>query len=149
MAFSRPFASPLLDVQIVPRGPDVVVRAAGELDISTAPLLLDAVECAVDGVHPPAMVLDLTRLRFCDASGLRVVVATWRRIHQARGRMTVVVEPDGPVARILKVTDMNRLLLIRSRVEGATNEGPEQPGRVAGQEGDQRVRGDGQGPVAS
>jgi hypothetical protein len=33
MDSSRPFASPLLDVWIVPRGPHVVVQAAGELDI--------------------------------------------------------------------------------------------------------------------
>ncbi|SDM05432.1 STAS domain-containing protein [Nonomuraea jiangxiensis] len=115
MESPRPSASPLLDVQIVSRGPDVVVQAVGELDISTAPLLKNAAERAMDGVHPSAVILDLTRLRFCDASGLRVMIAMWRRIHQARGRLTVEVDPDGPVARLLKITDLDRLLLIRNK----------------------------------
>jgi anti-sigma B factor antagonist len=127
MGSPGPFA-PLLDVRIVPRGPHVVVQAAGELDISTASLLQNFAERAMEGGHPPAVILDLTRLRFCDASGLRAMIATSRRIHQARGSLAVVVDPDGPVARLLKITDMDRLLLIRDKLEHAVNECPESLG---------------------
>jgi anti-anti-sigma factor len=120
---SGPLASPLLDVQIAPRGPHVVVRAAGELDISTTSQLQHAMERAMNGVHPPAVILDLTRLRFCDASGLRVMIATAQLIHQAGGRVTVVVDPEGLVARLLKITDMDRLLPIRDQMEQAVKQG--------------------------
>ena len=51
----------------------VRLEVAGELDLATAPALLDRVRAAV-AEHPAAIVLDLADLAFCDSSGINALI---------------------------------------------------------------------------
>jgi anti-sigma B factor antagonist len=89
-----------------------VVAAAGELDIATAPILRDRLLAAITAAEaPPNLIIDLSGVSFCDASGLRVLVGAHRQVHQRGGRLRVVC-PEGPVLRILRITALTRLLPI-------------------------------------
>jgi anti-anti-sigma factor len=127
--------SPLLDVRIVPHGRHTVVHVAGELDISTTPLLEDVLERAVAGGRPPFVILELTGLRFSAVSGMRAVVTYWRRIRRAGGRLAIVADPRGQVARLLGLIDVDALVPVHGSVESALVEGARTGGPVPRQRG--------------
>lgn len=93
---------PSLRVNIV-RGNDAgaTVRLAGEIDITS----VDAVRRAVAGMETgaPRIVLDLSRVTFCDAAGARFLVEACRAASEA-GTDLVVCHPQRPVYRVLDLT---------------------------------------------
>src|SRR5690348_15349555 len=57
------------------RGGVAVLVVSGEIDVKTAPILDTAVREALAD-RPPALVLDLSRVQFFSAAGLRVLAQT-------------------------------------------------------------------------
>ncbi len=81
----------------------VLVTVEGELDLATAPQLRDQlVELSEDKVE---IVVDVTRLRFIDSTGLSVLVMAFNRTRAAGGSM-VVRNPSQSVLRILEITGL-------------------------------------------
>lgn len=73
-----------------------VLRAVGELDVTTAPPVLAAAASLLRGAR--GVVLDLSAVTFCDSSGVRVV----DRLSREAGRIGAayrVVAPSGCTAR--------------------------------------------------
>lgn len=85
-----------------------VVRLAGELDLSTAPR---AEQALVDELTPGSrtLVVDLRRLEFCDAAGLRVFVRTRRRAQEV-GAKVRLVHPNRLVRRVLEIAELSWLI---------------------------------------
>lgn len=79
----------------------VIVRAHGELDVATAPVLDRAlVDCARE--HPSRLIVDLADVPFMDASGLRVLVSARGRQHEDHGEM-LIAHPSRQVLRLLEI----------------------------------------------
>jgi anti-sigma B factor antagonist len=79
--------------------PSIAVR--GEIDPSS----VDKVRAAIDralAASPEIVLLDLSRIAFCDSSGLRMVVGSHRRARAHGGRL-VVVRPVGPAWRTFEI----------------------------------------------
>ncbi|HEX6207194.1 MAG TPA: STAS domain-containing protein [Actinomycetota bacterium] len=70
------------------------IRLAGELDISTVPVL----EQSVDGLVDDPLILELTDLTFLDSTGLRAILRL-ARSHADRGRLVL----RAPTPRVLEV----------------------------------------------
>lgn len=85
-----------------------VVRPEGELDLSTTPILQQAI-CDAAG-RSRRIRLDLSDLTFTDAAGLTVLV----RAKQKLGERLTIAHPVGTVRRVLALTLLDRAL----RVEG-------------------------------
>ena len=81
----------------------VVLRAVGEVDIASAPELEDSVNRALT-FHRP-LVLDLERISFTDASGLRVL-ALANRLAEKMGAPLTLLRPSRQVLRVLAITGM-------------------------------------------
>ncbi|MDL4818538.1 STAS domain-containing protein [Actinomadura opuntiae] len=96
-----------LIVDAKPAGPWVVVELGGELDVATAPAVIDQVSRLLTMVSPPRIALDLTQVTFCDSSGLNAFVRLWKRAAAAGGEL-VLLRPRLRVAE----------LLTRTRVDG-------------------------------
>ena len=80
------------------------LRLAGELDVHTAPALASALSVALEG-GAADLVVDATALRFCDSSGIQVLVQARERVTTGGG--TLVVEGvHGPVEKVLAVTGL-------------------------------------------
>ncbi|WP_431945160.1 STAS domain-containing protein [Actinacidiphila sp. bgisy167] len=95
-----------------------VVEVAGELDISTAHLLGDHLEDVI-AVHRPAhVVLDLSRLEFCDASGLSVLVWAHHAADGRDGRLRLVC-PEGSTRRLLRITELTEVIPVHCTLEEA------------------------------
>jgi anti-sigma B factor antagonist len=87
----------------------LVVTLQGELDVSGAPQLEEAVLPEVrDGAH---VVLDLRGLEFMDSSGVRVLVAAHATAQDGAGRFSVVpAAAGGPVQRVIEISGLEDIL---------------------------------------
>jgi anti-anti-sigma factor len=85
-----------------------IAELAGELDIAGAPALREQLL----GLLWPGsgrLVIDLSKIRFCDASGLAVLVGTGRRASLLGGFLRLAaVSPQ--VDRVLRITGLHRHL---------------------------------------
>ncbi len=85
-----------------------VVAAPEEIDVTNAPDLRSALqEAAADG-HG-TLVLDMTRTRFCDSSGIHTLLAVHQRAQSGGGELRLVI-PDLSAVRILTITGVNRVI---------------------------------------
>jgi anti-sigma B factor antagonist len=108
---SRPDAPGMLRVALSADISAARVRLTGELDLATVDQLLDTIE-RVRRRGRPDVVLDLTGLRFCDASGLRAFLSMHRQLRADGGGLTVTgARPV--VRRLLSLTDLDAVLDIR------------------------------------
>ncbi len=81
--------------------PDVTfVLLAGDLDVASAPRLIDTVERELGS--PNEVVFDLASLEFLDVAGARALVRAVDRV-RSTGSLAVVVSPSRPVDRILRL----------------------------------------------
>jgi anti-sigma B factor antagonist len=81
---------------------------AGELDHTTADRFDQAVRPVIVGTGP--LVLDLSRVRFLDSSGVRSLVKLGLSM---QGRALVLREPSPPVMRVLQMTRLDEVGLWR------------------------------------
>lgn len=86
-----------------------VVTVSGELDLSTAPGLYEALAEAVDR-HPHELTVDLAELAFIDSSGLTLLVRTSNRLRQHDGTLSLA-SPTPPVRRVLEIVGLDHLLV--------------------------------------
>jgi len=88
------------------RGQDgyTIVTISGEIDIASAPVLREQLH---DLLRPQAsrVVIDLSRVTFCDASGLGVLVAASRRVGLLDGTLRLAA-PAPLTATILRLTGL-------------------------------------------
>jgi anti-anti-sigma factor len=89
-----------------------IVRAAGELDLATAPQLARAISVAADARRPRVLV-DLSALEFCDSAGQRALLGAAREVEARAGRLVVAVEPGGTVERLLELAGLTEFLRVR------------------------------------
>ncbi|HTW99947.1 MAG TPA: STAS domain-containing protein [Acidimicrobiales bacterium] len=86
---------------------EVVVRLAGELDLSNASLLEEAIAPAVRRSARRAVVFELARLQFMDSSVLAVML----RI-AGRGITVRLRSPSAIIREVIEATGLDSVLLI-------------------------------------
>ncbi|WP_051731883.1 STAS domain-containing protein [Kitasatospora phosalacinea] len=92
-----------------------VVRLEGETDVAQQARLRAALSAAVrSGVA--GVVIDLSRLRFCDSSGLRELVLAHGN---PEGVVVVLAAPTAQFLRLAEVTGADQVLAIRPTVAAA------------------------------
>ncbi len=106
-----------------PSGPAIVRLCA--LDIDGAPALRERL---INVLHRGAglLVLDLSQVLSCDASGLAVLMGTQRRA-RLLGIMMRLAAPSLPVTRILRSTGLDRSFTIFPDLCGALRSEPDEP----------------------
>ncbi|HEU5029134.1 MAG TPA: STAS domain-containing protein [Spirillospora sp.] len=94
------------------RGEWAQVTVTGELDLSTADALQDHLDAAMRLRKCPQVLVDVTRMTFCDSSGLNVLLRARKRISALRGRL-VLLRPTDRFARVLRTTGLDGVFDIR------------------------------------
>ena len=94
-----------------------VVLAPDEIDITNATRLRAALLAAAANGHQ-AFVVDMTRTRFCDSSGVHALVAAHRRA-QAEHRQMLLAGPGGAVSRVFSITGLDRVIPIFASLDEA------------------------------
>ena len=95
----------------------VIVTLRGELDIVSAPAVRERL---LSLLRPDAsrLVIDMSAIRYADASGLAVLVSTQRRAVLLGGTLRLAaVQPE--VARVLTVTGFSRQFAVYPTVQAA------------------------------
>ncbi|MGH9114203.1 MAG: STAS domain-containing protein [Acidimicrobiales bacterium] len=87
-------------------GDRIVMTLEGELDLSSAPKLRDAVDGALQS-DPGHLVLDLHGLRFMDSSGIAALVHTQSRITTLTLR-----QPAELILRVLAITGLTEVFKV-------------------------------------
>ena len=117
--------APGLDLFVRNEDGIAVGELAGELDLARAPALREQLL----GLLRPGssrLILDLSRVSFCDASGLAVLVGTGRRARLLGGfQRLAAVSPQ--VARVLNLTGLRRHLPVFATVQAAAARQPPGP----------------------
>ena len=94
-----------------------IVRLDGALDVAAAPALRERL---IGLLHPGTrlLVLDLSRVQSCDSAGLAVLIGAERRT-RALGIVMRLAAPSVPVAKLLRLTGLDRKLTICPDLRGA------------------------------
>jgi anti-sigma B factor antagonist len=96
----------MLEVDVVRGVP--VVTAPEEIDLTNVPgLRVALLEAAAPGSS--ALVVDMTRTRFCDSAGLRVLMDAHKRAFAAGGALLLAV-PAAAVLRVLALTGIDQVI---------------------------------------
>jgi anti-sigma B factor antagonist len=106
-----------LVVQVDQRDGWAVVRASGDLDLTTAPRLREAVVGVVVGGQP-LVVLDLQAVDFIDSTGLGVLVGLLKRTRSQGGDLRLVSTRPS-LRKVLELTALDRALPLAAGVEQA------------------------------
>jgi len=88
---AKPFSIGTREVEGV-----TVFDVEGELDLSTAPKLCGRIDQAFKG-RGPRVLVDLTKLEFCDSTGLRALFGTVQEARVRRAPLRIV-QPTSPAA---------------------------------------------------
>jgi len=124
----RPFAAVRFGVEIRQIGGESLIAFRGELDVLAWLRLSPVVAEALRGRS--RFVVDLRRVEFMDACGLRLLVPIHRQA-AVHGRLPRLVPGPARVMRVLRLVGVDRLF---AGADGAGHEpparaGPEAPGR--------------------
>ncbi|BAU85214.1 STAS domain-containing protein [Streptomyces laurentii] len=106
--------------------PWTVLRIRGELDLVTSPLIRKRVHAAVAGGRHD-VVLDLSAVRFCDSSGVGVLIAARRLMRSCGGRLRLILPARGAeegahVNRVLAALGVRRLFDVYADVPAAVED---------------------------
>ena len=106
---------PPLTAALVPAPDRIVVRFVGETDLSTAPSF--AAELARAAAHGTRWVLvDVSRLRFWDCSGLHALAYLTAELAQA-GRQVRIVGAGAATRRLIAMADFTDALELDGQVQ--------------------------------
>jgi len=109
---------PTLTLTVQSENDVTVAGLTGELDIASAPPLREQL-LQLLGPGCGRLVIDLSQVSFCDASGLAVLISTGRRARQFGGFLRLAaVSPQ--VGHVLNLTGLRQHLAIFPTVQAAT-----------------------------
>lgn len=116
-------------VEVREEGSSAVVTPAGELDHHTADLLREPLDGLLAKGHS-RLVVDCSRLEFCDSTGLNVLLGTRLKAESAGGGVHLAgMLPV--VARVFEITGADAVFTVHDSVEAALtgqSDQPDQPG---------------------
>jgi anti-sigma B factor antagonist len=103
----------LFEIDVVAAADGVLrLEVGGEIDVSSAPGLLDSVLCAALASDHRQVVVDLRDVAFIDSCGLGALIEMHRRLGDS-GAHLVIVRPSGLVRRLFEMTGLDSMLDLR------------------------------------
>ena len=109
-----------LSVQMEISSEWMILRVSGELDFASVPQLGADLDLAGLMRTPPRVAVDLSRMSFCDSSGLGLLVGAWRRLRAAGGELVLVRPQAQMLHRLLRTGVAGRLSIRTALPDGAT-----------------------------
>ena len=113
-----------------------VVESPEEIDITNADRLRAALLHA-ETCPGAAVVVDMTRTRFCDSAGLHALLGAHKRA-RAEGRQVRLAVTGAQVRRILALTALDRLIPVCTSLDQALAHPPAAPRPAAREQGRQQ-----------
>ena len=108
----------LAELRFEDRGDVVVASVKGELDLSNAADVTDALSAAVADAAA-GLALDLLELRHIDSAGVRLLFELRARLARRRQALTAAVGPDAPIREVLELAAVGDAMPVLSTVDEA------------------------------
>ena len=109
---------PLADVAFSTDGDIVVASLRGEIDLSNAGEIGEAIGRRLTN-DVLALVLDLTAVDYVDSAGIHVIYDLHERLRNRGQDMRVVIAPGAVIAAALRLADVQRAVGAEESVEAA------------------------------
>ena len=92
----------IMDIEKRPTSACELVMLRGELDLTNAPQLTDALEAQAR----QTVILDLSELAFLDSAGIRTIDGIRNRFEASGGRLLIVAPPESRAGWTFKVAGL-------------------------------------------
>jgi anti-anti-sigma factor len=89
-----------------------VVRVVGEIDLSNAAHVRDAIGAVIPELS--LVVLDLTGLEYLDSAGVAMLFRLSERLSYNRQELQLVVAADSPIGAVVRLTRMDQVISVTS-----------------------------------
>jgi len=109
---------PLADVTFYADGDVVVARVSGEIDLSNAGDVGDAIGRRLTN-EALGLVLDLTDVDYLDSSGIHLIYELHDRLRNRGQDIRVVIAPGAVIGEALRLADVPRAVGATESVEAA------------------------------
>lgn len=101
-------------------GPYTLVELKGEADVTGSEALRGLLETHTRA-RPALLVIDMSALRFMDSAALLAILRAHMALDKEGGRL-VLVSPHDTVARVLEMTEVDRIVPIYASVAEAVSQ---------------------------
>jgi anti-anti-sigma factor len=91
-----------------------VVRVSGEVDLSNADQVRDAIGAAI-GTEAVVLV-DLSETTYLDSAGIAMLFRLAERLIYNRQELWLVIPPDAPIRPIVRLTKLDAVIAVRDQV---------------------------------
>jgi anti-anti-sigma factor len=88
-----------------------ILRVSGEIDLSNATLVRDAIGAALPDL--PVVTVDLSDTTYLDSAGIAMFFRLSERLSYDRQELHLVVPPDAPIRRVLTLTRLDEVISIK------------------------------------
>ena|SRR2546421_3250809 len=105
-------------IEIEQRDGVVIARLEGDIDLANTPTLSATILEAVPN-DALGLVVDLSAVRYIDSVGIRMLFTFVRSLHASRQGMAIVVPPESPVRKLLKITHLDEAAMFRASIDDA------------------------------
>ena len=109
---------PLADVSFATDDGVVVASIRGEIDMSNAGELGDAIGRRLSN-DALALVLDLTAVAYIDSAGIQVIYELHSQLGDRGQAIRVVIAPDALIGEALRLADVPRVVGVAESLEAA------------------------------
>jgi anti-sigma B factor antagonist len=108
-------------VELSRRDGFLIASVLGEIDLATAPKLLDTVESdlASNSGRTSRVVIDLTEVEFLDSSGLNALVRLERLLTADGTELRLVSPTDAVVRQVFEITQLTETLRVAASLDEA------------------------------
>ena len=109
--------STTFDLQSSAVGDALVIAVSGDVDMTSAPALTDAIDAVGDRIH--RVIVDLSAVMFLDSSGLNALVRGKRVLDTKEIGLRVVAPVDSVARRVLEITRLTESLSVVDSLDQA------------------------------
>lgn len=88
-----------------------IVRVTGEIDLSNATRVRDAIGAVVPDLHE--VMLDLSDTEYLDSAGIAMLFRLAERLSYNRQELQLVVPPDAPIRAVIRLTKLDRVITVK------------------------------------
>lgn len=92
------------------QGDHTVISVAGEIDLYTAPKLQSELMTALTA-SPVRLIVDMSRVDFCDSTGINVLLAAHRQARECGGELQLA-GPGSATRKVLQVTGLESVFTV-------------------------------------
>jgi anti-anti-sigma factor len=95
----------------------IIIELPGEIDVTNSPAILETL-LAASSEHPATVIIDMTSTTFCDSSGMRALLLSYRRATASGTDMRLAVKHPA-VRRVFELNGIDTIIDIHPDLPAA------------------------------